>query len=262
MAASDASVNNLIEAKTTAHVLAPAITSSTTSIIFGKTTRTILLTAALALLPLAIPRLERALGFKAQSYREILPNPRELITFKGSQTKAGELPGGPGQNDELSPLAAEPADNDSGRKITDANHTLGPFYAMLARTESKQAGAITRITHYGDSPVTNDGITAPVRRLLQERFGDAGHGFILIDRPWAWYGHAAINFSSGGGWSNDSLMNPMVTDGAFGLGGVDFRANGPGKYARFAPATDGDTGKNFSLMDVYYERRSVRSERQ
>ncbi|MDX6306154.1 MAG: hypothetical protein QOI77_3123 [Blastocatellia bacterium] len=256
MAASDASVNNLIEASTSARVLAPAIAPSTTSrIIFGKTTRAILLTAALALLPLAIPRLERALGINGQSYREMLPNPRELITFKGSQTKAGELPGGPVQNDELSPRAAEPADNDLGRKITDTNHTLDPFYSTLARTEAKQAGAITRITHYGDSPVTNDGITAPVRRLLQQRFGDAGHGFILIDRPWAWYGHAAINFSSGGGWSNDSLMNPMVTDGAFGLGGVDFRANGPGKYARFAPATDGDTGKNFSVMDVYYERQ-------
>ncbi len=244
MTASDQTVKNLIEATNSARVVDPAIAPSPTSrIIFGKTTRTVLLTAAMALLPMAIPRLERALGIKGQNYRQMMPNPRELITFKGSQTKAGELPGGAVQND------------DSGRKIADTNRTLDPFYATLARTEAKQAGAITRITHYGDSPVTNDGITAPVRRLLQERFGDAGHGFILIDRPWAWYGHAAISFSSGGGWSNDSLMNPMVTDGAFGLGGVDFRANGPGKYARFAPATEGDTGKNFSLMDVYYERQ-------
>jgi len=44
----------------------------------------------------------------------------------------------------------------------------------------------------------------------------------------------------------------MVKDGAFGLGGVDFRSSGPGKYARYGPATTGDTGKNFSRMDVYY----------
>jgi lysophospholipase L1-like esterase len=258
MATSDETVTNLIESSARASAGAPAIASGATSrIIFGKTARTILLTAALLLLPLAIPRLERALGIKGQTYREMLPNSRELVSFKGSQTNAGELPGGPTQNDgaQISLPVDQPAADDSGgRKITDTDRTLDSFYATLTRTDSKQPGAITRITHYGDSPITNDGITAPVRRLLQERFGDAGHGFILIDRPWAWYGHAAITFTSGGGWSNDSLMNPMVTDGAFGLGGVDFRANGPGKYARFAPATDGDTGKNFSLMDVYYER--------
>ena len=50
-------------------------------------------------------------------------------------------------------------------------------------------------------------------------------------------------------------MNPMVKDGAFGLGGVEFRAAGAGKYTKFGPATDGDTGKNFSRMDVYYLRQ-------
>jgi lysophospholipase L1-like esterase len=259
MAMSDQTVTNLIESSTTAAAAAPAIaTRHATRVIFGKTARTMLLTAALALLPLVIPRLGAVLGIKGQTYREMLPNPHELISFKGSQANAADLPGGPAQNDvaQLSVPVDQPADADStNRKINDPTRTLDPFYAMLARTDARQAGAITRITHYGDSPITNDGITAPVRRLLQERFGDAGHGFILIDRPWAWYGHSAITFTSGGGWNNDSIMNPMVTDGAFGLGGVDFRANGPGKYARFAPATEGDTGKNFSRMDVYYARQ-------
>jgi lysophospholipase L1-like esterase len=125
----------------------------------------------------------------------------------------------------------------------------------LARTDANEPGAITRITHYGDSPITNDGITAPVRRLMQTRFGDAGHGFILLDRPWAWYGHQNISFAPGGGWSNDSIMNPMTKDGAFGLGGVEFRANGGGKFTKFGPATEGDTGKSFSRMDVYYLRQ-------
>ena len=47
-------------------------------------------------------------------------------------------------------------------------------------------------------------------------------------------------------------MNPRVRDGAFGLGGVTFRAEGPGKMARLASATEGDTGRNFSRMEVYY----------
>src|SRR6185436_18987150 len=98
----------------------------------------------------------------------------------------------------------------------------------------------------------NDGITGTARRLLQERFGDAGHGFMLIDRPWAWYGHQSISFSSGGGWTSDSFMNPRVNDGAFGLGGVTFRSEGSGKYARYTTVSDGNTGRSFSRFEVYY----------
>ena len=56
------------------------------------------------------------------------------------------------------------------------------FYAALARILRPGRRTPARITHYGDSPITNDGITGTVRRLLQQRFGDAGHGFIF-DRP-------------------------------------------------------------------------------
>ena len=135
--------------------------------------------------------------------------------------------------------------------IDDPARALDHFYAALANTEAKQSGAITRITHYGDSPITNDGITGTARRLLQERFGDAGHGFILVDRPWEWYGHQSITFTSSGGWTGDSLMNPMTKDGMFGLGGVTFHPSA-GKSTRFGPATSGDTGKNFSSADIYY----------
>ena len=53
--------------------------------------------------------------------------------------------------------------------------------------------------HYGDSPVTADSITADVRSLLQQHFGDAGHGFVLIAKPWAWYGHRGVDVQ-GKGW--------------------------------------------------------------
>jgi lysophospholipase L1-like esterase len=256
MSASNETVKTLIDAQPNAPTVvtaeAPARPSGT---VFRKPARAILLMLVLALLPLFIPRLAAVLGLKGQSYREMLPNPHDLVTFRGSEPNTSDVPGLPTQIDTTQLALTEiPADS-SDRAIIDPTHTLDSFYARLAQTDGKQANAITRVTHYGDSPITNDGITAPVRRLLQQRFGDAGHGFILVDRPWAWYGHQAITFSSGGGWSDDSLMNPTVTDGAFGLGGVDFRANGAGKFARFAPATDGDIGKSFSRMDVYYLRQ-------
>jgi lysophospholipase L1-like esterase len=248
MAASEETVHSINEVVAGDSTAAPQ-----SQVIFRKPSRSILLTVLLAMLPLALPGVAHVLGIKGASYREMLPSLHELISFKGSRASATSLPGVPTQNDSVQAEATEPPPGASG--IVDPTHTLDSFYANLARTETKQAGAITRITHYGDSPITNDGITAPVRRLFQTRFGDAGHGFILLDRPWAWYGHQNISFAPGGGWSNDSIMNPSVRDGAFGLGGVEFRASGAGKYTKFGPATDGDTGKNFSRMDVYYLRQ-------
>jgi lysophospholipase L1-like esterase len=220
-----------------------------------KPARTILFVLLFASLPFFIPKLRNALSLKGETYSQMLPNPRELLTFKTNRAAAATvIPGAAAV--ESAPTEAQTAGNSSdpcdAKLIDDPGRVLDKFYVSLANTEAKKPGAITRITHYGDSPITNDGITGTTRRLFQERFGDAGHGFILIDRPWAWYGHQAITFSSGGGWTADSFMNPRVRDGAFGLGGVTFRADGPGKYARYAPASTGDTGKMFSRFEVYY----------
>ena len=225
--------------------------SGSHGILLRKPARTILLVLCAVMLPLSLPGLESRLSFSGRSYRSILPNPRELVSFKPRTAPASAI--GSAGNDALeSELPSSGVgDECAAQLIIDPAHSLDHFYAHLARTDAKQPEAITRIVHYGDSPITNDGITGTTRRLLQERFGDAGHGFILVDRPWAWYGHQAINFTSSGGWNADSLMNPATRDGCFGLGGVTFQGSA-GRWARFAPADDGDTGKNFSRLDVYY----------
>jgi lysophospholipase L1-like esterase len=219
-------------------------------ILLSKPAQTIFFVLLFGSLPLFVPQLGK--------FREMLPNPKALISFKGSeapQTGGGEIPGG-AQSSSDSTFAATAAPTPvivgADHPVEDPSSALDAFYATLARTDAHAPTAITRITHYGDSPITNDGITSTVRRLMQTRFGDAGHGFILMDRPWAWYGHDAISFTPGGGWSADPMMNGKVNDGEFGLGGVTFRATGPGKYTRFGPASQGETGKNFSRMDVYY----------
>jgi len=108
--------------------------------------------------------------------------------------------------------------------------SLDSFYAALRRTDRKEPGAVTRILHYGDSPTTADSITSDVRRLLQARFGDAGHGALLIAKPWAWYGHAGIELA-GSGWKIEPASQSRAHDGIHGLGGVSFRG-GPGATSR------------------------------
>jgi hypothetical protein len=105
--------------------------------------------------------------------------------------------------------------------LADPYGALNHFYSALARTRSGKAGAITRIVHYGDSPTTADLITADVRALLQRRFGDAGHGYVLIAKPWAWYGHRGISLRSSG-WTIEAASMSRARDKLHGLGGVSF----------------------------------------
>jgi hypothetical protein len=194
-------------------------------ILLSKPAQTILFVFIFASLPLFVPHLDK--------FREMLPNPKGLVSFKGSEAPqaggGGDIPGGaPASSDSTFAATAAPTPVIVGadHPVEDPSSALDAFYATLARTDAHAPSAITRITHYGDSPITNDGITSTVRRLMQTRFGDAGHGFILMDRPWAWYGHDAISFTPGGGWSADPMMNGKANDGDFGLGGVTFRATG------------------------------------
>lgn len=113
---------------------------------------------------------------------------------------------------------------DKGPNLIDAQDALKPFFQALWRTESKQTGAVTRILHYGDSPVTADSITADLRSLMQDAFGDAGHGFILIAKPWAWYGHRGVDVN-GRGWHIDPASQSRARDGFHGLGGVNFQGS-------------------------------------
>jgi lysophospholipase L1-like esterase len=233
------------------HLPAVANKSNALFALLNKPARTILLVTLFASLPLLIPALRHRISVKGQNYSEVLPNVRELVSFKEHSASATTLPSCNDTTEQ--PSEPETVHGTCGDQlIQDPDHAMDSFNAALARTEAKEKGAITRVSHYGDSPITNDGITGTVRDLLQEKFGDSGHGFILIDRPWDWYGHQAITFSSGGGWLNGSFMNPRTRDGEFGLGGVAFFASGPGRYARFEPAREGATGKKFSRLEVYY----------
>jgi lysophospholipase L1-like esterase len=132
-----------------------------------------------------------------------------------------------------------------------SGHALDAFLARLARTDRREAGAVTRILHYGDSTIASDYVSGTMRRRLQARFGDAGHGFILIANPWEWYFHNDVLHGSNDDWKASRLAGPVAPDGMYGLGGVSFTSYGGG-VAAFGTATRGDFGRNVSRFDLYY----------
>lgn len=122
------------------------------------------------------------------------------------------------------PTARTPKIQISGPNLIDDHGALKSFYQALWRTEAGQAGAVTRILHYGDSPTTADSITADVRSLFQQHYGDAGHGFVLVAKPWAWYGHRGVDLR-GKGWHIEAASQSHARDGYHGLGGVSFEGD-------------------------------------
>lgn len=167
---------------------------------------------------------------------------------QGTETNA--LPDSKGERPALDPeLLAKTAGSLAIEDPT--GHGLDAFYKHLAATEKKEPGAVTRILHYGDSVITSDYISGTLRRRLQAKYGDAGHGFILVANPWEWYFHNDVVHYAGEGWNANRITGPFTNDKMYGLGGVTFHG-APGATATFGAMEKGDYGKSVSRFDVYY----------
>ncbi len=151
------------------------------------------------------------------------------------------LPGA-AKDPDSSPL---PIEDPSGK-------ALDFFYEALARVERKDAGALARVTYFGDSIVASDFVTATLRRKLQGRFGDGGHGFMLMANAWPGYFHNDVTRFSSAGWQVSRVVGPYAEDGFYGLGGVSFRSQGAGVFSRFSTAKKGTFGLAVSRFGVSY----------
>jgi lysophospholipase L1-like esterase len=215
----------------------------------GKTTHTLICFVALAALPYVVPGFSR--------YRVLLPaSVLSLLERRDHQAMASAAPSTSDAVTSTSQRAAAeraPAETEIAAKpgeIEDpSGQALDHFFAALLKAETE--GGRVRVCHYGDSPITNDGITATVRRRLQLRFGDAGHGFVLAAKPWGWYGHVGVMQEAGRGWQSDPMF---ISRGEhlYGLGGASFTASAPGVTASFGTVESGEVGRRVSSFNIYF----------
>lgn len=130
--------------------------------------------------------------------------------------------------------------------------TLETFYGALAASELGYAGAITRVMHYGDSAIGNDGIPGAIRMKMQARFGDAGHGFHLLGQPNASYRHQGVRFAEKSPWNHCFIIfGCREKDGHYGLGGTTFESVG-GAEITLSTANKGAMGRKASHFEVWY----------
>ncbi|TPV94239.1 MAG: hypothetical protein B7733_16155 [Myxococcales bacterium FL481] len=158
----------------------------------------------------------------------------------------------PGVASTIGPYTPHP---DDAKEVTQSLELFGDdrldsFFASLARSEAGQPGAITRVVHWGDSAIGVDGITSAIRHRMQQRFGDAGHGFHLMAPPNTSYRHQGVKFKHNDRWGKCFIIRKCRRDGHYGLGGVTFRSLG-GAESSFAPAPKRSLGK-VSRFEVWY----------
>ncbi|MGB1277013.1 MAG: hypothetical protein ACPG77_14810, partial [Nannocystaceae bacterium] len=131
---------------------------------------------------------------------------------------------------------------------------LDRFYASLARSDGNLDGAITRIAHWGDSAIGIDGIPGAIRRRMQTRFGDAGHGFHLMAPPNSSYRHGEVKLKHSG-WSHCFIIfRCRKTAGLYGYGGTVFTSAG-GAQSTFEAHPKRSSGR-FSKFEVWYAAHS------
>ena len=139
------------------------------------------------------------------------------------------------------------------RTIEDpSSKALEPFLRKLMAAERKDPKAIARAMYFGDSIVATDYVTGTLRRRLQKRFGDAGHGFVPMANPSPGYFHNDVSRYASAGWHVGLVVGPYTKDSLYGLGGMSFYNQGPGLFSTFGTAKKGSYGLTVSRFTVAY----------
>jgi lysophospholipase L1-like esterase len=234
--------------------------------LLGKTSAALCVMLAVLALPYASPRLRALRVVRAPWDKAPAPEAQPGGDFVPQQSlSVGEQALGAAKNEGTVTNALPATSTDQEKQELDpavlaklagslavedpTGHALDAFYGALAKTIRHEA--TTRVLHYGDSVIASDLISGTMRRLMQSKFGDAGHGFILVANPWQWYFHNDVTHYNSEGWEANKLAGPIALDGMYGLGGVSFTSYGGG-LAFFGTATTGSFGRKVSRFDLYY----------
>ena len=134
---------------------------------------------------------------------------------------------------------------------------LASFYRRFAELLRGKATDHVRIAVYGDSNLTEDLLTGEMRRVLQARYGDAGHGYVAFGKPWAWYRHMDVEHDlEPRAWHSFAVSTDAARDQAYGLGGIaaESLSGGARAWVRTAPSS-APVGTRVSRIHVFYLER-------
>ena len=129
--------------------------------------------------------------------------------------------------------------------------SMTAFAEAIKRVEAGTGQA--RLLFYGASHVAGDVFTGYIRRELQRRYGDAGHGFVVPVHPWRTYRHRDIVIESNHlKWKTHRIVVSDDHVERVGLGGVAMQTSRAGNYGRVRTSEQGDFGRSAGVFELYY----------
>jgi lysophospholipase L1-like esterase len=146
---------------------------------------------------------------------------------KPAQNKSTKPPGPsvtpnslPNKQSSKIPEDRTPIDPDAPPAIEDPTGTaLNSFFEALQLAEAGYPGGRVLISQFGDSHTAADFGTSRLRRVMQERFGDAGRGIVWPGKPVKYYSQRDANFEQSGEWHNENGLRGAAIE-PFGIMGM------------------------------------------
>ena len=136
-----------------------------------------------------------------------------------------------------------------------SGRAMHAFHAGLERAQRGEGQA--RLLFYGASHVASDWFTNVIRKELQHRFGDAGHGFVLPVHPWRSYRHLGVHVDSDGAdrWTTYRIRTRHLNVDRYGLAGIAMETSHEGAYGIVQTDDQGTIGRHASRFELFFLRQ-------
>ncbi len=196
------------------------------------------------------------------------PGPAGLPDCKASLAAVGTLPAAaPGPRGKY---RAPKADTSAMKTLAKPSSTAGlpgadwralpaqPFEgpaAIQARIKAAlargAAGERLRVTVFGASHTSADRFTGRLRDVLQQRWGDGGHGFVLPAALYKWHGGQDVDLCRTDGWMPDwSGKANGHDDTLYGFAGMSVTSADPNDFGWIQTTAKG-TGSAVQRFEVF-----------
>lgn len=135
------------------------------------------------------------------------------------------------------------------QRIEGPPHALEAVRRAMARGP---AGRRLRISFFGASHTGGDWWTGHIRRRLQERHGDLGHGFVMPAALYSGYRGQDVNLCRSDGWRSDwAGKRDGRGDGLLGFAGASVSADDPGQFGWIETTRTNPQGRSVGWFDLY-----------
>ena len=140
---------------------------------------------------------------------------------------------------------------------TKLDSALVKLHQLLVNPSSLSTAkdSVFTIVHFGDSHIQGDYFSGEIRRVLQEEFGDAGHGIYFPYSLCKSWGPKGLQSTSNGVWTNSHILNSDVSN-KVGFAGYELSTKAKDASLSFQ-FTENFKDKGANGLKIWYGMKSA-----